>query len=822
MVKKGDRVAGNHKHRVIFALPENNLDYLEDYLHHVSDPRDPLYGKHLTREEVGELTRNTVASEGLLTYLREVNCTITRRSFYDEYIEVEADVSVWEELFDTHFHEYHLPAIRSETHADYESMLSRPIRTVGAENYSLPEILVPHVDAVFNIVDVMPPIPVGRVERIMNNKNNVSSDMVIMDGTVRPSLLNSFYHTDPSYGGSQTSQAVYASLGQFMSPADLLKFQKAFSVPVQNITANIGGHVFDLVCRANMYNCIEGNLDVQYIMATGQNVPTTYYYSDANTWAKFLLNVASMSNPPNVISISYGSDEANVSPDTLTKFNIQAVKLGVMGVTLVTSSGDDGVAGYYYRTGYYKNCAYRTQFPASSPYVVTVGATMGPESRKAEVACSSRSGGRITSGGGFSQVFPAFSFQSSSIANYIALANPPSGFATSGRAYPDVSLLGNNYQIYIGGAIALVSGTSASTPVFAGMISLINAARRARNLPFLGWMNPLLYTYSDSFVNDITVGDNRCTAFASKCCPIGFDATAGWDPVTGLGSVDFSKLLSLALSVASANYTSAQTTSPTQLPTNAPTSAPTINTENELSFSSIMTLSNLTKTSLSNAEEQAFIDSFAKVLALDISYVTLSNIKFIISSSESNVSGASYSLRNPSQKSPFALSPRPVIAGQLTVRISLPLSNFPQYHNQSGVLYSDLTSLLRRSVKAGHFMEEFSSLLPKLAPASPLTNATVSGLQFTSGTISQAPGSILQPCSDQMSEDNGDSVSLTIFTLTTVLCSFGCLVIGALLAIAAMKLFFKNSSHIEVRDLEESPAKPPCDELEESAVIVSL
>jgi tripeptidyl-peptidase-1 len=80
------------------------------------------------------------------------------------------------------------------------------------------------------------------------------------------------------------------------------------------------------------------------------------------------------------------------------------------------------------------------------------------------------------------------------------------------------------------------------------MISLVNSARFRKGLGPIGWLNPLLYQYADRFANDITVGDNFCVASQDDnpvCCEQGFKAARGWDPVTGLGSVDFDKLLPL-------------------------------------------------------------------------------------------------------------------------------------------------------------------------------------------------------------------------------------------------------------------------------------
>lgn len=121
-------------------------------------------------------------------------------------------------------------------------------------------------------------------------------------------------------------------------------------------------------------------------------------------------------------------------------------------------------------------------------------------------------------------------------------------YNTSNRGYPDLSMIGSNYLVLVGSQIFSVSGTSASTPVFAGMISLVNDARIRNGLPTLGWLNPAIYQSKGSFANDIISGNNRCFGRYDRyyqyllCCSYGYEAIEGWDPITGYGSVDYLKL----------------------------------------------------------------------------------------------------------------------------------------------------------------------------------------------------------------------------------------------------------------------------------------
>ena len=87
--------------------------------------------------------------------------------------------------------------------------------------------------------------------------------------------------------------------------------------------------------------------------------------------------------------------------------------------------------------------------------------------------------------------------------------------------------------------------TNMKNIVLKGMVSLVNAARVAAGKGGLGWLNPTLYKYSNQFAYDVTCGNNKCGLLGSPCCATGFTATTGWDPVSGLGSVNFTSFKAL-------------------------------------------------------------------------------------------------------------------------------------------------------------------------------------------------------------------------------------------------------------------------------------
>ncbi|KAG6898306.1 hypothetical protein C0992_011897 [Termitomyces sp. T32_za158] len=175
-------------------------------------------------------------------------------------------------------------------------------------------------------------------------------------------------------------------------------------------------------------------------------------------------------------------------------------QLGSIGTTAFFSSGDEGVgAGDCLTNDGTGKKIFQPAFPASCPFVTTVGGTtrVAPE-----VAVS-------FSGGGFSRYFAQPSYQSSAVATFLSsLGTTFSGlYNATGRAYPDVSAQANNFRVIIGGSLASVGGTSASSPTVAAIFSLLNDVRLAANKPTLGFVNPLIYSQSSAF-NDVISGSN--------------------------------------------------------------------------------------------------------------------------------------------------------------------------------------------------------------------------------------------------------------------------------------------------------------------------
>jgi tripeptidyl-peptidase I len=244
------------------------------------------------------------------------------------------------------------------------------------------------------------------------------------------------------------------------------------------------------------------------------------------------------------------------------------LKLGLQGVSVFYASGDDGVAGY--QGGDSANgclgpnsTIFNPAWPNTCPYITNVGATKvypGHTVYEPESAVVDPKGqpyrSAFSSGGGFSNIYPVPDYQAEAVAEYFEKHNPPYPYYTAqmdgsipltgglynriGRGYPDVAANGDNIATYVGGKARLEGGTSASTPIFAAIVNRINEERIAKGKNTVGFINPTLYKHPH-VLNDIKNGTNP------GCGTVGFAAVKGWDPVTGLGTPNYPKMLDLFL-----------------------------------------------------------------------------------------------------------------------------------------------------------------------------------------------------------------------------------------------------------------------------------
>ncbi|KAH8995588.1 subtilisin-like protein [Lactarius hatsudake] len=540
------------------ALNPHQENALIDALYEVSDPKHPRhvhltaaplapsfsYGAHLSKEQVAELVRPHPDTLELITAwlahhgVRTSSISTTHGGAWLTVSNVL--VSQANEMLGASYQLYR--------HSKVNDTI---IRTVS---YALPEVLHAHIQAVAPTTYFAS----TRTLRQTSRRRSVEAAAALAEaeaasdkpvtvlssraGEVTPSELRGLYKTFAYVptAADRNTLGVFGYWKQYPSKTDLTMFMTDFRSDVQ--PPSLATFTVELV-NGGGYDPDEpgdeANLDVQYASAMAYPTPIIFYStggiaqtSDSGEPAPgdmFLESLEYLLEKPDIpqtISISYGTYEWAVPQEYTTVLCTLFAQLGARGVSVLFPAGDNGVG---------ENCEdesgivrFVPEFPASCPYLTTVGGTTYYDP---EVAAP-------LSGGGFSDYFQRPVYQDVAVSaflerqgtQYAGLYNP------GGRGIPDIAAQALKFSLFNRNVGVAVDGTSCSTPTVAGIISLLNDHLITNGRPPLGFLNIWLYSDGLAGLNDITSGSNP------GCGTDGFSAVPGWDPVTGLGTPDFQKL----------------------------------------------------------------------------------------------------------------------------------------------------------------------------------------------------------------------------------------------------------------------------------------
>ncbi|RPD54222.1 family S53 protease [Lentinus tigrinus ALCF2SS1-7] len=511
--------------QLTLVLPPTNIDGLHTALYDVSDPKSGNYGKYLSKAEVEAFVAPKPDSVKAVTdWLGQHNIHPQTVSPSGDMLRIDIPVSTANTLLAANF------TVFKDKYSDVT--LTRTL------SVTIPDDVEPYLQFIYPTTQFIMPLrpkdpPFQVVTLPPKSKRQV--DFCAFD--VVPQCLEGYYHI-PTAPATATGNSIGVSGydDQIPSEEDLQIFFDAWrpdvtTTPGFNVVSVDGG-------VTSGEGTAEASLDIQYTVGVATDVPTTFY-SVGDPSAQGFIDLANLllglDQLPLVLTTSYSFFEYQFEgtgslPDSFCNLYAQ---LGARGTTVVFSSGDWGVYSINF-DGSCNTTTFAPTFPSTCPFLTSVGATTGFDGP--EVAAN-------FSGGGFSNIFAQPDYQSAVVENYLnAIGSTNAGlFNSSGRAFPDISAQGVRYLTEINGTFFGVDGTSASTPVIASVVALLNDARLNAGLPSLGFINPLLYSQGAAALNDVTSGSNP------GCGTQGFPAVEGWDPVTGLGSPDFNKLLTLVL-----------------------------------------------------------------------------------------------------------------------------------------------------------------------------------------------------------------------------------------------------------------------------------
>ncbi|KAL4960783.1 peptidase S8/S53 domain-containing protein [Aspergillus stella-maris] len=535
------------------ALRQERTVEFEHMVLDMSTPGHQDHGQHMKRDDVREIMRPSYQTmEQVLSWLELASVPADSIKSQGNWVEATMSVSQAESLMQTKFYRY----TNRETHK----------HAVRALSYSVPSEISSYIHMIqptthFSRLSAkvmrptFSPVPTTFNELTANCSTTMTPDCIrelygLYDTEAKPDPRNRL-----GISGYLDQYARYGDLERFMKQFAPNRTDTNFTV----ISINGGLNLQDSLLPSS-----EASLDIQYAISLAYDALATYYTTagtgpfipedggiaeDESTNEPYLEQLHYLLDLPDeelpaVLTTSYGETEQSV-PESYSEATCNLfAQLGARGVSVIFSSGDDGPGGSCLTNDGTDKTRFQPIFPASCPFVTSVGGTWNINPERAV----------DFSGGGFSDRFPRPSYQDASVSEYLdnlgdkweGLYNP------SGRAIPDVAAQANNYLIVDQGLIFNTGGTSASAPVFAAIVSRLNAARLKDGKPRLGFLNPWLYSLNQTGFTDIMDGRSvGCLGGVGVDEPsAGWDATPGWDAVTGLGTPFYTTLVKLARDLA--------------------------------------------------------------------------------------------------------------------------------------------------------------------------------------------------------------------------------------------------------------------------------
>ena len=432
----------------------------------------------------------------------------------------------------------------------------------NASEPSMPAAIAPLVLGVLGLDDFRPKSKQSKAVRLLGEaaKGSLHPQFSNPSGNhyLAPDDFATIYNLNPLYNlGYDGSGQRIAIVGQSaVDLTDIQVFRILYGLPKHDPQLVLVPGTPDPGQTSDMQ---EAALDIEWAGAVARNANITYVYSiDALV---SLIHAVDQNIAP-IISYSFAICEQSDSDFLILSIRSLAQEANAQGITWIASSGDSGAAACDPHDDPAKAQALhglKVDFPASLPEVTAVGGTQFDEGT-GQYWSASNSGalasalsyipekgwnesdaqGLAASGGGLSSLFPKPAWQ-------IAPGVPD----TNSRAIPDVALTAathDGYLVVVGGQPMVFGGTSAAAPAFAGIVALVNQYQVLNGVSTQygqGNINPNLYSIARNTAgvfHDITVGNNIVPCLASTLnCPagtLGYSAAAGYDLVTGLGSVD--------------------------------------------------------------------------------------------------------------------------------------------------------------------------------------------------------------------------------------------------------------------------------------------
>lgn len=553
------RVSGDtvlHGVSLYFARSAAQQADLEELLRQQQDPVSPNYQAWLTPQQYASRFGISAADQAKITsWLQGQGFSIDSVSASGDRISFSGSVARIESAFQTELHRYQ---VNGESHF------------ANATGLSVPAALSGMVLSVRGVDDFRPK-PQFKAAAPQFTSSISGNHFLVPDD------LATIYDIKPLYSAGITgSSRKIAIVGQSqINLSDIQAFRRAAGLAAKDpVLTLVPGDSAPLQNGSD--DMSESDIDIEWSGGMAPDATIEFVYA-ANVFNALLYAIDQNVAP--VISMSYGICETGNAASIKTGQSAFE-KANAQGQTIMSSSGDAGAADCDTAGSAKASQGLAVDFPASSPNVTGVGGTEFNDGDGTAFWSSANNSGNGSALSYIPEIAWNDTGKKDSTGATVGLSasgggksayapyTKPTWQTVTGvpgdntRFVPDISLPASNFHIpYLfcttdstghgtcvngfrnndtGTTLTAAGGTSFGSPAFAGVLTLVAQKSGSSGL---GNINPRLYQLAGSTTNvfhDITSGNNIVPT--STGGSIGYNAGVGYDPVTGLGSMDVNNL----------------------------------------------------------------------------------------------------------------------------------------------------------------------------------------------------------------------------------------------------------------------------------------
>lgn len=366
-------------------------------------------------------------------------------------------------------------------------------------------------------------------------RNRTGTGLAVPPGCWLPAELAARYAFPPGDGAGQTVALLEFGGGYF--PHDLALFCRLAGTPVPKpVIVSTDGTLTALHDGDES----EVMLDIEILAGLCPAAGIVVYFADwtEQGWITALDAVLQdATHDPAVLSISWGNAEDTDiwSGQAMAQLEEALKEAAWRGISVCVAAGDDGSSDAV------ADGRAHVDYPGSSAYALSVGGTGIPDRAGPDIVWHQGSGVRAdhggSTGGGVSAAIPRPAWQ-----HAVAIAPLEPG-APAGRCVPDVAANADwdasPYLLVVDGHAEANGGTSAAAPLWAALLTRINAARGPGRR--IGWLTPLLYRplpggsqpLGALACTDVVSGSNASEPHGGFTATPGYDAASGWGTPKG-------------------------------------------------------------------------------------------------------------------------------------------------------------------------------------------------------------------------------------------------------------------------------------------------